>query len=44
MGTMNTFKQIYATGNFIETVNTPGIELYVKQVMEGMGRWVDLHI
>jgi hypothetical protein len=44
MGTMNTFKQIYAPGNFIETVNTPGIELYVKQVMEGMGRWVDLHI
>jgi hypothetical protein len=44
VGTMNTFKQIYAPGNFIEAVNTPGIELYVKQVMEAMGRWVDLHI
>lgn len=44
MGTMNTFKQIYAPGNFIEAVNTPGIELYVKQVLEKMGRWVDLHI
>jgi len=44
MGTMNTFKQIYAPGNFIEAVNTPGIPLYVKQVIENMGRWVDLHI
>jgi len=44
LGTMNTFKQIYAPGNFIEAVNTPGIELYAKQVMEPMGRWVDLHI
>ena len=43
-GTMSTFKQVYAPGNFIEAVNTPGIELYVKQVMENMGRWVDLHI
>jgi len=44
MGTMNTFKQIYAPGNFIEAVNTPGIPLYVKQALEKMGRWVDLHI
>lgn len=44
VGTMDTFKQIYAPGNFIEAVNTPGISLYVKQVMENMGRWVDLHI
>jgi hypothetical protein len=44
VGTFNTFKQIYAPGNFIEAVNTPGIPLYVKQVMEKMGRWVDLHI
>jgi len=44
VGTMNTFKQIYAPGNFVEAVNTPGIPLYVKQAMEKMGRWVDLHI
>ena len=44
MGTMNTFKQIYAPGNFLETVNTPGLELYAKQVIEDMARWVDLHI
>ena len=43
-GTMSTFKQVYAPGNFIEAVNTPGIELYVKQALEAMGRWVDLHI
>ena len=43
-GTMNTFKDIYAPGNFIEAVNTPGIELYAKQVMEPMGRWVDIHM
>lgn len=44
MGTMGTFKQVYAPGNFLETVNTPGLELYAKQAMEDMGRWVDLHI
>lgn len=43
-GTMNTFQDIYAPGNFIEAVNTPGIALYAKQAMEKMGRWVDLHI
>lgn len=43
-GTMDTFKTIYAPGNFIEAVNTPGIPIYAKQVMELMGRWVDLHI
>ena len=41
-GTMNTFKNVYAPGNFIETTNTPGIELYAKQATEVMGRWVDL--
>jgi len=44
MGTMNTFKQIYAPGEFLEAVNTPGIELYAKQAIEQMGRWVDIHI
>ena len=41
-GTMNTFKTVYAPGNFIETANTPGIEMYAKQATEAMGRWVDL--
>jgi len=44
VGTMNTFKQIYAPGNFIEAANTPGIALYAKQAIEKFGRWVDLHI
>lgn len=43
-GTMGTFKTLYAPGNFIETVNTQGVPIYVKQVMEQMGRWIDLHI
>lgn len=43
-GTVNTFQDVYAPGNFIEAVNTPGIALYAKQAMEKMGRWVDLHI
>jgi len=43
-GTMETFKTIYSPGNFIETVNTPGIPLYAKQAMEKFGRWLDLHI
>jgi hypothetical protein len=44
VGTMNTFKTIYAPGNFLEAVNTPGIPIYAKQAIEQMGRWVDLHI
>jgi hypothetical protein len=43
VGTMNTFKQFNAPGNFLEAVNTPGIPLYVKQAIEKMGRWIDLH-
>ena len=43
-GTMDTFKTIYSPGNFIEAVNTPGIPLYVKQAMEAMGRWIDVHV
>jgi hypothetical protein len=43
-GTMDSFKTIYSPGNVIEAVNTPGIPIYVKQAMEKMGRWVDLHI
>jgi len=43
-GTMNTFKNIYAPGEFIETANTPGIEMYAKQATDPMGRWVDIHM
>lgn len=43
-GTINTFKNIYAPGNFIEAVNTVGIPIYAKQAMESMGRWVDIHM
>jgi len=43
-GTMETFKTVYAPGNFIEAANTPGIPLYAKQAIEKMGRWVDLYI
>jgi hypothetical protein len=44
VGTMNTFKTIYAPGNFLEAVNTPGIPIYAKQSIEKMGRWIDLHM
>lgn len=43
-GAMSSFKTFNAPGNFLETVNTQGIPIYVKQVMEKMGRWIDLHI
>ncbi len=43
-GTQQTFNTIYAPGDFIETVNTMGIPLYVKQEIAKFGRAVDLHI
>ena len=43
-GTMGTFQDVYAPGNFLEAVNTPGLAMYAKQAMEKMGRWIDLHI
>jgi hypothetical protein len=43
-GTSQSFNTIYAPGDFIETVNTIGIPLYVKQEMGKFGRRVDLHI
>lgn len=43
MGTMNTFKKYNAPGNFIETANTIGQPYYIKQALEKMGRWVDIH-
>ncbi|MGB5217115.1 MAG: major capsid protein [Smithella sp.] len=44
MGTMDTFRTFYAPADFLETVNTVGQEIYAKQAMEKMGRWVDVHM
>lgn len=43
VGTMNTFKIHYAPANFLETVNTLGVQIYAKQTMEPKGRWVDIN-
>lgn len=43
MGTTQTFDQVYAPGDFLETVNTMGKEVYAKQVPERFNRWVDIH-
>jgi hypothetical protein len=43
-GTTQTFNTIYAPGDFVETVNTIGIPLYVKQMTGDFGRSVKLHI
>ena len=42
-GTSDTFKRYLAPGEFVEAVNTPGQELYMKQAEEEMGRWIDVH-
>lgn len=44
VGTMQTFETIYAPADFIETVNTLGIELYAKQEPRKFNRGIDLHI
>ena len=43
MGTMNTFQTLFAPADFIETVNTLGLELYAKQEERKFGRGIDLH-
>lgn len=43
-GTSQSFNTIYGPGDFLETVNTPGLPLYAKQVTDPMGRRVDVHI
>ena len=43
-GTMDSFKTAFAPASFIETVNTPGLELYAKQSIDAKyARWVDLY-
>lgn len=42
VGTMETFVIYYAPADYIETVNTKGLEHYAKQTMDSRGRWVDV--
>jgi len=41
-GTMSTFIRAVAPGNFLETVNTMGVPLYMKQVLKDFDRGIDL--
>ena len=43
VGTMDTFKIHYAPANLMETVNTMGLPMYARQVMDQAGRWVDIY-
>lgn len=42
-GTMDTFETLFAPADFIETVNTLGLELYAKLEPKKFGRGIDLH-
>ena len=42
VGTSETFRTIFAPANFIESVNTPGQELYAKGVQDPAGRWIEI--
>jgi len=42
VGTMNTFETILAPGDFLETVNTTGKELYVKQEARKFNKGIDI--
>lgn len=42
-GTMDTFETLFAPADFLETVNTPGLELYSKMEPRKFGRGMDLH-
>lgn len=43
VGTADTFVQIWAPADFLETANTPGQELYAKQEPKKFGRGIDIH-
>ena len=43
LGTMDTFETLFAPADFLETVNTLGLELYSKQQERKFGRGIDLH-
>jgi hypothetical protein len=42
VGTQSTFKVHYAPAEYMETVNTLGIPIYAKQVMQASGKWIDI--
>ena len=42
-GTMGTFQTVFCPADFLETVNTPGMELYAKQEPRKFNRGIDLH-
>lgn len=42
VGAPDLFRTLFAPANFIETVNTPGLPVYAKNVVDPAGRWVDL--
>ncbi len=44
LGTMNSFETLFAPADFLETVNTLGIELYAKQEARQFNRGIDLHM
>jgi hypothetical protein len=43
MGTMDTFKTVFAPGDFLDTANTLGIELYARREIRKFNRGVDIH-
>ncbi len=43
MGTMESFETLFAPADFLETVNTLGLELYAKQEVKKFNRGIDLH-
>jgi hypothetical protein len=42
LGTMNSFETLFAPGNFLETVNTLGLEIYAKQEARKFNAGVDI--
>lgn len=42
VGTTNAFRMYYAPGEFLETVNTPGRDLYAKQKIRDFEKGIDL--
>jgi hypothetical protein len=42
VGTQSTFKAHYAPAEYFETVNTIGMPIYAKQIMQPSGQWVDI--
>lgn len=43
LGTLETFQEVIAPADFVETVNTPGLPFYAKQEPMKFGRGVEVH-